>query len=96
MIKKAMSPSILIKGPKLIDQVSGNTETNMTTKQLQELVRAQLTGLNGWNVTSVAAEGTSARKYCYSYSGGTLYVTIPDEASVADIRDKINAVEEGK
>ena len=51
-----MSPSILIKGPRLIDQVSGNTETNMSTSQLQELVRVQLAGMKGWNVISVAAE----------------------------------------
>lgn len=96
MLKKAMSPSILIKGPRLIDQVSGNTETNMSTSQLQELVRVQLAGLDGWNVVSVAAEGTSANKYCYSYSGGPLSVIIPDEDSVASIQKKINAVEAGE
>lgn len=95
MIKKAMSPSIIVKGPKIIDQVSGNMETNMSTAQIQELVRAQLSGMKGWDVTSVAAEGTSARKYCYSYSGGTLYVTIPDEDSVAKIQEQINETEAG-
>lgn len=96
MIKKAMSPSILIKGPKLIEQVSGNTETNMSTSQLQELVRVQLAGMEGWDVVSVAAEGTTASKYCYSYSGGPLSVMIPDDTSVAAIQEKIHAVEAGK
>jgi len=96
MLKKAMSPSILIKGPRLIDQVSGNTETNMSTSQLQELVRVQLAGMKGWNVISVAAEGTSSTQYCYSYSGGPLSVIVPDDTSVASIREKINAVEAGE
>lgn len=96
MLKKAMSPSILIKGPRLIDQVSGNTETNMSTSQLQELVRVQLAGMNGWDVVSVAAEGTSSTEYCYSYSGGPLSVIVPDDSSVASIQEKINAVEAGE
>lgn len=96
MLKKAVSPSILIKGPKLIDEVSGNTETNMSVRQIQELVRVQLAGMKGWKVTSVAAEGTGKKAYCYSYSAGPLYVTVPDENSVSDIQKKINAAEAGK
>ena len=66
------------------------------TSQIQELARAQLTGLGGWKVHSLAAEGTGKKAYCYSYSGGPLYVTVPDETSVANIKDAMNRIEAGE
>lgn len=96
MIKKVMSPMILVCAPKLLDKVSESAETNMTEKQMQSLVKNQLTTLKGWNIHSVAATGTGDRAYCYSYSGNSLYVTIPDMESIANIESMINAVEAGE
>ena len=96
MIKKVMSPMILVRAPKLLDKVSESAETNMTEKQMQSLVKNQLTTLKGWNIHSVAATGTGDRAYCYSYSGNSLYVTIPDMESIANIESMINAVEAGE
>ena len=46
---------------------------------------------------SVAAEGTAGKDICYSAaSSGPLYVTYPDEESVANIQDLINRVEAGE
>lgn len=96
MIDKAASPMILLKLPRLLDKAGEYTETNMTTRQMQELARVQLAGLGGWKVHSLAAEGTGEKAYCYSYSGGALYVTVPDETSVANIRTAINKIETGE
>lgn len=96
MIKKAMSPAILIKGPQIISRAGQNIETNMTNQQIRNFVKKQLTGMDGWKVTSVAADGTGGKKYCYSYSAGPLYVTIPSEHSVSYIRELVNAAEQGE
>lgn len=96
MIKKMISPQILIKASGIIDSVSGNVETNMSDKQIQSLIKMQLEKGGGWNIYSVAAEGTGGKDYCYSSSQTPLYVTYPDDTSVANIRDMIKRVEAGE
>ena len=90
LIKKAISPMILIQANEMIDGVVGNAETNMSEVQMKSLIEMQLNDLEGWEIESVAASGDdSGKQYCYSYSGGPLYVCVPDEAQVEDIRNKM-------
>lgn len=93
LIKKTMSPMILFRANGMINSVAGNAETNMAEAQLKSLIRMQLDDLEGWDIESVAATGDdSTKQYCYSYSGGPLYVTVPDWASVGEIKEKMKAV----
>ena len=97
MIKKMISPQMLMKANSIIDDVSGNVETNMSQEQIQSLIKTQLNRGGSWNIYSVAAEGTGGKDICYSAaSSGSLYVTYPDEESVANIQDLINRVEAGE
>lgn len=90
LIKKAVSPMILIQASEMIDGVVGNAETNMSEAQMKALIEMQLLDLKGWEIESVAASGNdSGKQYCYSYSGGPLYVCVPDETVVESIRQKI-------
>lgn len=97
MIKKMISPQMLMKANSIIDDVSGNVETNMSQEQIQSLIKTQLNRGGSWNIYSVAAEGTGGKDICYSAaSSGPLYVTYPDGESVANIQDLINRVEAGE
>ena len=97
MIKKMISPQMLMKANSIIDDVSGNVETNMSQEQIQSLIKTQLNRGGSWNIYSVAAEGTGGKDICYSAaSSGPLYVTYPDEESVANIQDLIKRVEAGE
>ena len=90
LIKKAVSPMILIQASEMIDGIVGNAETNMSEAQMKALIEMQLLDLKGWEIESVAASGNdSGKQYCYSYSGGPLYVCVPDETVVESIRQKI-------
>lgn len=90
MIKQAMSPMILFRANRMIDSVTGNAETNMSEKQIKALVRMQIGDMKGWEIESLAASGDdSGKRNCYSYSGGPLYVTVPYEDSLQEIRKKI-------
>lgn len=90
LIKKAISPMILIQASEMIDSVVGNAETNMSEEQMKALIKMQLDDLKGWDIESVAATGDdSGKQYCYSYSGGPLYVCVPDAANVAEISQKM-------
>lgn len=90
LIKKAMSPMILFRANGMINSVTGNAETNMSEAQIKSLIRMQLDDMEGWEIESVAATGDDSTKQpCYSYSGGPLYVTIPNWGSVSEIQGKI-------
>ena len=92
LIKKAVSPMILIQASEMIDGIVGNAETNMSEAQMKSLIEMQLLDLKGWEIESVAASGNdSGKQYCYSYSGGPLYVCVPDETVVESIRQKMQA-----
>jgi len=96
MIKKMISPSMLINANGIINSVSGNVETNMSQEQIQALVKDQLNGGGAWNIKSMAAEGTADSQYCFSYTGMPLYVTQPDQASVDAIKAAVDQVENGE
>ncbi len=96
MIRKMVSPAILMGANDIINSVSGNVETNMSQDQIQELIKDQLATGAGWNIKSMAASGTGDTQYCYSYTGMPLYVTQPDQMSVDEIKAAIDAVENGQ
>lgn len=96
MIKKAISPAILMGANGILNSVSGNVDTNMSQDQIQTLIKSQLNEGGAWKIKSIAAEGTGDEQYCYSSGDSLLYVTQPDETSVATIKSAIDAVEQGQ
>lgn len=96
MIKKMVSPSMLIKANGIIDSVSGNVETNMSKEQMQSLIKMQLSEGSSWNIYSVAAEGYGGKDVCYSSGSTQLYVTKPDMKSIANIKQLIQKVMDGE
>ncbi len=87
LIKKAVSPMIVLHANEMIGSVAGNADTNLSEAQIKALVRMQIGRMEGWEIESVAAKGDdSGKKYCYSYRGGPLYVSVPDESSVEEIQ----------
>ncbi|MEF9945188.1 MAG: LCP family protein [Lachnospiraceae bacterium] len=96
MIKKMISPTMLLNANGIIDSVSGNVETNMSPDQIQSLIKTQLSKGGAWNIKSMAAEGEGDSQYCFSYTGKPLYVTQPNQASVDAIKTAIKQVENGE
>ena len=95
MIKKMLSPTMLLKANSILNQVSKDVEMNVSQSQINSLIRYQLNTNAKWTIQSVAAEGTGAEDYCYSEPNQLLYVTVPDYDSVNGIIDLVNVVEEG-
>ena len=96
MIKKAISPAILMGANGILESVGGNVDTNMSHEQIQELIKSQLASPAAWNIKSMAAEGTGDEQYCYSSGEALLYVTQPDMNSISAIQQAIDAVESGE
>ena len=95
MLKKVLSPTLLLKANSILNQISHDVQKNVSQSQINSLIRYQLNTNTKWNIKSVAAEGTGAQDYCYSSGSELLYVTVPDYTSVNEIIDLVNVVEEG-
>ena len=95
LLKKVISPTMLIRAGSLMNQLSKDVEMNVTQGQLNALIRNQLSTNAKWYIQSVDLTGTGGRDYCYSASDQLLYVSYPDETRLAEIIDLANIVEEG-
>ena len=96
IIKKMMSPAMLRGASDIIESVSDGVDTNFTSSQIQSLIKTQLRTNAKWNIYSVAADGTGGTDICYSSGDEELYVTYPDEDSVAEIIGLIKKVKDGE
>ncbi len=92
MIDKAISPSIIVNANSILDEISGNMETNMSEEEIQSLIQDQLTKGTSFNVTSVDLTGTGGADYTFSIPSTQLSVMYPDERSLEEISMKIKAV----
>lgn len=96
MIQKMMSPAMLRGAVDILESVSDGIDTNFSTSQIQALIKTQLRTGAAWNIYSVAAEGYGAKDICYSSGSAELYVTVPNNTSVANIKSLIDRVEAGE
>ena len=95
LLKKVISPTMLLKAPSIMNQISKDVEMNITRDQLNALIREQLQTNAKWTIQSVALSGEGGQDYCYSASSQLLYVMYPDEESLQNIIELTNVVEEG-
>lgn len=95
LLKKVISPTMLLRATSIMNQVSKDVEMNVTQDQLNALIRNQLGTGAKWTIQSVALTGEGGRDYCYSASDQLLYVMYPDDTELANIIDLANVVEEG-
>ena len=95
MLKKVISPTMLLRASTLMNQVSKDVEMNVTQAQLNALIRNQLRTNADWTIQSVALSGEGGQDYCYSAPDQLLYVMYPDETELQKIIDLANVVEEG-
>lgn len=96
IIKKMMSPAMLRGAVEILESVSDGVETNFGMEQIQTLIKTQLRTNAKWNIYSVSAEGFGDKNTCFSSGSMELYVTIPDDSSVENIKDLIDRVEAGE
>lgn len=92
IIQKALSPSILTGATEIMDSIAENVDTNMNVSKIKELIKTQLDNPVVWNIQSMSAEGLPDSQECYSMPGKNLYVTLPDDESVSEIRLAITQV----
>jgi len=96
IMDKALSPTILKKYTSILKALSGTFQTNISNKEIGNIVKGQLNNMTGWSFESNSLDGKGT--YGKTYSGGStqLYVMQPNETSVVNAMKKINQVLEEK
>jgi len=89
IIKKAVSPSILIKYSDILNSLKGSFVTNMGTDKITDLVKMQLDDMNSWEVTSISLNGSDGSDYTYTYPYQMLYVMIPNEETIEEAKNNL-------
>lgn len=97
VLKKLTSgTTILTKYADILDSLNGMFATNISMDEISQLVKMQLGDMASWNIVSYAVTGTGGSAITYSDPGHYLYVTYPDESTVAYAQDLIRRVVEGE
>ena len=96
MIRKMISPQLLVKASAIIDSVSGNIETNMSQKYIQELIKMQLKNGGSWSIYTESVTGSNGSNVTYSIPNMYVYVMNPDMESVNRVKDLMNRVTDGE
>lgn len=93
VIDKATSPAILTNFNSVLNTVLENMRTNVSTDDINALIRMELDDMAKWEIQSVSVDGTG--NSLRTYSSGVAYVMEPDMSTVQAAVDAINAVREG-
>lgn len=93
VIDKATSPAILTNFNDVLNTVLENMRTNISTDDINALIKMELNDMAKWDIQSVSVDGTG--NSLHTYSAGVGYVMEPDMSTVQAAVDAINAVREG-
>ena len=96
MVKKAMSPAIIKNYQSIINALSGNIVTNMTSDEMFEFAKKQMSKNTEWSFNMISATGTTGMKSCEALGNKKASVVVPDETSVLAIKNAIKNVYQDK
>ena len=85
ILKKATSsPEILKSYTSILEAVSGNLETDMSTDEMSDLIKMQLNSMPEWKIKKTAIKGETGSDFCYSLGQySSVVYSQPDEITKA-------------
>ena len=96
MLKKVLSSkTLLTKYTQLLVAVKDEMQTNMTTSEMQSLVKMQINDMSGWNIVNYSITGSTGSQPCYTMGGAPASVVIPSTSCITKANTKINNVMNG-
>ena len=88
--KKITSSTALISNyDQILNSISDNMDTNISSKDISKLVKMQLSDMRGWSIESINLTGTGQMGPTYTFPTLNLYTMLPDEDSVNEAQTKI-------
>lgn len=96
VIEQISAGKIVSNYTQIMDSLQGMFITDMTSDQISELVKMQLSDMAKWDVHSYAVTGKGGRAHTYSMPKSSLYVAYPNQDSVDKAVDLIDRVMNGE
>lgn len=97
MLKKMMSPAIITNYSSVLNSINGSFETNMESGDITGLLQMQISDMASWTIVQKQLTGTGKTMTGGAYMpNNKLYYMIPNEASVAENKQAIQNVLDGK
>ncbi|MDO5027410.1 MAG: LCP family protein [Tissierellia bacterium] len=86
IIRKSLSPAILLNYQDVLDTVLRSSQTNMPSSKIIELVNNQIDNGGEWQFENLSVKGYGQMGLpSYAMPGWDLYMFVPDQESVDDI-----------
>ncbi len=92
IINKISSPTVISKYSQILKTMSKSFVTNMSEDDIYSLAKYQLNENPKWTVESKNAIGTDASRTTYSAGRALLYVMLPKEESVTEVKNALNTI----
>ncbi len=92
IIEKISNPGIISKYSAILKTMEKAFITNMSENDIYSLAKFQLNNNPRWIIDSINASGTNGYETTYSLGKTKLYVMIPDEEKVTDVKYKLNEI----
>ncbi len=86
VIRKLISPSTITKIDKIVNSIAKSIDTNMDSESVQKLIALQLDKGIDWQFNSYFVAGTEAMRETFSIPGMELFVVIPSQDSVNEVK----------
>lgn len=96
VVDKMSAGTILSNYSDILDSLEGMFITNMSSEDINKLVKMQLSDMASWNIHRYAVSGTPGSSTTYSMPGTNAYVTYPDQNTVDQAAKLISKVLKGK
>lgn len=95
IMKKVLnSKTLLTKYTSILNSLEGSFQTNIKQEEISTLIKGQLNDMSSWTIKNNALTGTGANNPTYSMGSQLLYTMIPNAASVAEAKQKIEDIME--
>ena len=97
MLKKMMSPAIITNYSSVLNSINGSFETNMESGDITGLLQMQISDMVSWTIIQKQLTGTGKTMTGGAYMpNNKLYYMIPNDSSVAENKQAIQNVLDGK
>ena len=94
--KLSSSKTLIANYSDILKSIEGMFATNFTAEEISNLVKMQMEDMATWNIQTFAVSGTGGYAETYSWKGQELYVTWPNEKTVAFAQTLVSRVLNGE
>ena len=95
IINKATSSAIITRYSSIMDAVGDSFQTNMSTSEINSLVKMQINEMSGWDVKQISVSGVGETTWSPA-NGFNAYVMVPNEETVKNAVALIDKIEKGE